>query len=137
MTKQRRTLLAAILGLGVTTLDETVVFVALPAIERELAFGLQGQQWVVNAYLLPLSALLLFGGSLGDRYGRRRLFRLGLLIFGGGSVAAGLAPATVALFAARAVQGMGAAMLMPATLALVSSAFDEEDRGGAIGSWAA
>ncbi len=137
MTSQRRTLVAAILGLGVTTLDETVVFVALPAMERDLGFGLLGQQWIVNAYLLPLAALLLLGGSLGDRYGRRRLFRTGLLTFGGASLAAGLAPAAAALFAARAVQGIGAAMLMPATLALVTSTFADEERGGAIGSWAA
>jgi MFS family permease len=131
------TLLAAILGLSVTILDETVVFIALPAIEGDLQFGLTGHQWVVNSCLLPLSALLLLGGSLGDRYGRRRLFVVGLATFGAASLAAGLAPTAAALLAARAVQGVGAAMLMPATLALVTAAFAGEERGGAIGSWAA
>lgn len=83
----RWTLIASILGLSVTILDETVVVIALPAMERDLGFGLSGQQWVVNAYLLPLAALLLFGGSLADRYGRRRLFLIGpdvcRLIFAG------------------------------------------------------
>jgi EmrB/QacA subfamily drug resistance transporter len=135
--RKRWTLVAVTLGLGITILDETVVFLALPAIDRDLGVGLTGQQWVVNGYLLPLAALLLVAGSLADRYGRRRLFVLGLLGFGLASLAAGLAPSGEALIAARVVQGVFAALLMPSTLALLVATFRDEERGGAIGTWAA
>ena len=137
-TKRRRwTLVATTLGLGITILDETVVFLALPAIDRELQIGLSGQQWVVNGYLLPLAALLLVAGSLGDRYGRRRLFLIGLTGFGLASLAAGLAPSGEVLIAARVVQGAFAALVMPATLAILVATFRGEERAGAIGTWAA
>lgn len=135
--RKRWTLVAVTLGLGITILDETVVFLALPAIDRDLAVGLAGQQWVVNGYLLPLAALLLIAGSLADRYGRRRLFILGLIGFGLASLAAGLAPSGVFLIAARAVQGVFAALLMPSTLALLVATFRGQERAGAIGAWAA
>ncbi|MFW6369022.1 MAG: DHA2 family efflux MFS transporter permease subunit [Myxococcota bacterium] len=134
---QRWTLVAAILGLAITITDQTVVYLALPAIERDLGFGLAGQQWVVSAYLVPLAGLLLLGGALADRHGRRRLFVSGAVAFGLASIAAALAPSATVLFAARAVQGVAAAALMPATLALVSGAYSGEARGGAIGAWAA
>jgi EmrB/QacA subfamily drug resistance transporter len=136
-SRKRWTLVAATLGLGITILDETVVFLALPAIDRDLDVGLAGQQWVVNGYLLPLAALLLVAGSLADRYGRRRLFVLGLLGFGVASLAAGLAPSGELLIAARVVQGAFAAVLMPSTLALLVATYKDEERAGAIGAWAA
>jgi EmrB/QacA subfamily drug resistance transporter len=136
-SRNRWTLVAATLGLGITILDETVVFLALPAIDRDLDIGLAGQQWVVNGYLLPLAALLLVAGSLADRYGRRRLFVLGLVGFGVASLAAGLAPSGELLIVARVVQGTFAAVLMPSTLALLVATFRDEERAGAIGTWAA
>ncbi len=137
MTRQRATLLAAILGLSVTILDQTVVFVALPTMERDLSLGLNGQQWVVNGYLLTLSAFLLLGGSLGDLLGRRRLFLYGLAGFGVASLACALAPTGETLIAFRLLQGLGAAMLMPNTLALITSCYQGKARAAAIGSWSA
>ena len=131
------TLVAAILGLSVTTLDQTVVFIAVPEIERELQIGLAGQQWVVNAYLLVLAAFILLGGSLADIFGRRRVFLLGALAFGAASLASGLAPTSNFLIASRAAQGLGAALLMPTTLALITQRYQGEDRAAAIGTWAA
>ncbi len=135
--RERATLLAAILGLSVTILDETVVFVALPAIERELHLGLNGQQWVVNGYLLTLSAFLLLGGALADAFGRRRVFLYGLAGFGLASLACALAPSGESLIAFRLVQGLAAALVMPSTLALLTSYFTGPARGAAIGSWSA
>jgi EmrB/QacA subfamily drug resistance transporter len=112
------------------------VFLALPAINRDLGVGLQGQQWIVNGYLLSLSALLLVAGSLADLFGRRRVFLYGLGLFGLASLACGLAPTGGALIAFRLVQGVGAALVMPSTLALVAATFEGEERGAAVGSWA-
>lgn len=134
--RRRWTLIAAILSLNITILDETVVFLALPAINRDLGIGLQGQQWIVNGYLLSLAALLLVTGSLADLFGRRRVFLYGLGLFGVASLACGLAPNGGALIAFRLVQGVGAALVMPSTLAIVAAAFEGEERGAAIGSWA-
>jgi EmrB/QacA subfamily drug resistance transporter len=134
--RKRWTLIAAILGLNITILDETVVFLALPAINRDLDVGLQGQQWIVNGYLLSLAALLLVAGSLADLFGRRRVFVVGLGIFGLASLACGLAPNGGVLIAFRLVQGVGAALVMPSTLALVAATFEGEERGAAIGAWA-
>jgi EmrB/QacA subfamily drug resistance transporter len=135
-SRRRWTLIAAILGLNITILDETVVFLALPAINRDLGVGLQGQQWIVNGYLLSLSALLLVAGSLADLFGRRRVFIFGLGLFGLASLACGLAPTGGVLIAFRLVQGVGAALVMPSTLALIAATFEGEERGAAIGSWA-
>jgi EmrB/QacA subfamily drug resistance transporter len=134
--RKRWTLVAAIIGLNITILDETVVFLALPAINRDLHVSLNGQEWIVNAYLLSLSALLLLGGSLADLFGRRRLFLYGLGAFGIASLACGLAPTGGLLIAFRLVQGAAAALVMPSTLALLTASFSGEARGAAIGSWA-
>jgi EmrB/QacA subfamily drug resistance transporter len=135
--RQRLTLLAAIVGSGVATLDGTIVNVALPAIERDLGGGLTAQQWVVNAYLLALGSLILIGGSLGDIYGERRVFTVGVAAFGVFSVACALAPTIGVLIAARALQGAAAALLTPSSLAIIIGAFSPQERGPAIGSWTA
>jgi EmrB/QacA subfamily drug resistance transporter len=131
----RWVLAATVLGSGMAFLDGTVVNVALPAIGRDLDAGLSGLQWTLDAYLLTLGALLLLGGALGDRYGRRRLFEVGLVAFTGASVLCGFAPTWGALVAARAVQGVGGALLVPGSLALLSASFAPEDRGRAVGAW--
>jgi EmrB/QacA subfamily drug resistance transporter len=128
-------ILAAILGSGIAFLDSTVVNVALPAIQDDLGGGLSGLQWTVDGYLLTLSALLLLGGALGDEYGRKRIFIAGLVAFTGASVLCGLAPNIGTLIAARALQGIGGALLVPGSLALISASFREQDRGAAIGAW--
>lgn len=127
---------ATIMGSGVAFLDGSVVNVALPAIARDLGGGLAVQQWVVDGYLLTLSALLLVGGGLGDRYGRRRVFSLGLVLFTVASLGCGLAPGGAALIAARLAQGVGGALLVPGSLALINSSLRESDRGPAVGTWA-
>jgi EmrB/QacA subfamily drug resistance transporter len=116
-------------------IDGTVVNVALPAIQRDLHATVYEAQWVVEAYALLLAALLLVGGSLGDRFGRRRLFAIGVAIFGAASLACAAAGGVHALIAARALQGVGAALLVPGSLALISAAFPENERGRAIGTW--
>jgi len=132
------TLVATILGSGIALLDSTVVNVALPAIEEDLGGGLTGQQWVVNAYLLTLGSLILIGGSLGDIYGQRRMFALGVGSFGVASVLCALAPTIETLVAARALQGVTSALLTPASLALIATTFaDQKERSGAIGTWTA
>jgi EmrB/QacA subfamily drug resistance transporter len=130
-------LIASILGSGIVFLDGTIVNVALPAIRASLHGGLAEQQWVVEAYLLTLSSLLLVGGSLGDLLGRRRVFSLGLVGFGACSLLCAIAPSSGVLIAARAAQGVAGALLVPSTLALIMDTFDENERAGAIGSWTA
>ncbi len=132
----RGVLLATIAGSGVAFLDQTVVNVALATLQTELGAELSQLQWTVDAYLLFLGSLLLVGGSLGDRHGRRRLFVIGLIWFALASVLCGLAPNADLLIAARALQGIGAALLTPVSLALVRASFRTEDRGAAIGAWA-
>ena len=127
---------AAVLGSGIALLDGTVVNVALPAIGRELGGGLIDQQWVLDGYLLTLSALLLSGGAAGDRYGRRRVFIAGLVVFTVASLGCGLAPTIGWLIGARLVQGVGAAALVPGSLALIDAGIVEADRGRAVGIWA-
>jgi len=135
--RQRLTLIAAILGSGVATLDGTIVNVALPAIEQDLGGGLTAQQWVVNAYLLALGSLILIGGSLGDIYGERLVFTVGVVAFGVFSLACALAPTIGVLIAARALQGVAAALLTPSSLAIIIGAFSARERGPAIGTWTA
>src|SRR5205823_890104 len=135
--RQRLTLFAAILGSSVATIDGTIVNVALPAIERDLGGGLPAQQWVSNAYLLTLASLILIGGSLGDIYGERRVFAIGVAAFGLFSVACALAPTIGVLIAARALQGAAGALLTPSSLAIIVAAFSPKERGAAIGSWTA
>jgi len=134
---KRLTLLACILGSGIALLDGTVVNVALPTIQRALGGGLAAQQWLVNGYLLTLGSLILIGGSLGDLFGERRVFALGVSGFGVASLAAALAPSIGALVAARAVQGIAGALLVPSSLAVIVNTFPEAERGAAIGSWTA
>lgn len=127
---------AAVLGSGIAMLDATVVNVALPTIGRELGADLAGQQWVLDAYLLTQSALLLSGGAAGDRYGHRRVFVGGLAVFTLASLACGLAPSIGWLISARLVQGVGAAALVPGSLALIDAGITDDDRGRAVGIWA-
>jgi EmrB/QacA subfamily drug resistance transporter len=134
---KRLTLIACILGSGIALLDGTVVNVALPSIQRALGGGLAAQQWVVNGYLLTLGSLILVGGSLGDLYGERRVFALGVSGFGIASLVAALAPSIGALVAARGVQGVFGALLVPSSLAVIVNTFPASERGGAIGSWTA
>jgi EmrB/QacA subfamily drug resistance transporter len=136
-TVKRLTLAACILGSSIALLDSTVVNVALPTIQRDLGGGLAAQQWVSNAYLLTLGSLILVGGSLGDLFGERRIFALGVAGFGVASLLCALAPSIEALIAARALQGVAGALLTPSALAVIVATFKEEERGPAIGSWTA
>jgi len=131
----RWVMLATVLGSGIAFLDGTVVNVALPTIGQELGAGISTLQWVVNAYTLTLAGLLLLGGSLGDHYGRRRVFVVGVVWFAVASLLCGLAPNAGALVAARALQGVGAALLTPGSLAIIEATFHPDDRGAAIGAW--
>jgi EmrB/QacA subfamily drug resistance transporter len=128
-------LAATILASSMAFIDGTVVNVALPFLQTNLNATAIGIQWVVEAYSLFLSALLLVGGSLGDRYGRRRIFNVGVVIFAAASALCGMAANIEQLIAARAVQGIGGALLVPGSLALISSSFNEKERGKAIGTW--
>jgi EmrB/QacA subfamily drug resistance transporter len=134
---QRLTLIATILGSTVVFLDATVVNVALPSIGRDLGAGLAGQQWVLEAYMLALVSLILVGGSLGDQFGRRRIFVIGLVGFGISSALCAVAPSEEALIAARALQGIAGALLVPGSLAIVAATFEGEARGKAVGTWTA
>lgn len=133
----RWALVAAILGSSMAFIDGTVVNVALPAIQRELTATASEAQWVIEAYALFLAALLLAGGALGDRFGRRRIFMLGVALFTLASIGCGMSPNVAALVAARSLQGVGAALLVPGSLALLSAAFPQAERGAAIGTWSA
>ncbi|HEV8517762.1 MAG TPA: MFS transporter [Burkholderiales bacterium] len=128
-------LAATILGSSMVFIDGTVVNVALPALQRELNATLVDVQWVVESYALFLAALLLVGGAAGDRYGRRRVFCIGVGLFAAASVWCGLAHSVDELIVARAVQGIGGALLVPGSLAIISASFDENSRGKAIGTW--
>lgn len=134
---QRLTLVAAIAGSSVVMLDGSIVNVALPAIERDLGGGLAAQQWVANSYLLLLGSFILIGGSLGDLYGERLVFGVGVAAFGVCSLACAVAPNVGTLIAARSVQGVAGALVTPSSLAIIVAAFPPERRGGAIGSWTA
>jgi EmrB/QacA subfamily drug resistance transporter len=140
---KRLTLIACIMGSGIALLDGTVVNVALPTIQRHLGGGLAAQQWVLNGYLLTLGSLILVGGSLGDLFGERRIFALGVGGFGVASLGCALAPSIGALIAARAIQGVAGALLVPSALATIVATFpggeggSKSERGAAIGSWTA
>src|ERR1700730_11341488 len=126
---------ATVLGSGMAALDATVVGIALPAIGRDFHAGIAGLQWVVNAYTLTLAGLLLLGGTLGDSYGRRKVFVIGIVWFAAASLLCGLAPTAGVLIAARALQGVGGALLTPGSLAILQASFAEDDRMAAIGAW--
>ena len=128
-------LAVAVLGSTLAFIDESVVNVALPKIEADLRTTLAAMQWVINAYTLCMSALLLIGGAAADRFGRRLIFVIGVSIFAAASIGSGLASNAGVLIAARIVQGVGAALLIPCSLALIGAAFDEKERGAAIGIW--
>jgi EmrB/QacA subfamily drug resistance transporter len=128
-------LAATILGSSMVFIDGTVVNVALPALQSNLNATAVDVQWVVEAYALFLAALLLLGGSLGDHFGRRRIYAIGVVLFALASIWCGLAPSINQLIAARALQGIGGAMLVPGSLAIISASFPEEERGQAIGTW--
>src|SRR5213596_555387 len=123
------------IALFMATLDNLVVTTALPVIRHDLHASLEGLEWTVNAYTLSFAVFLLTGAALGDRFGRRRMFVLGIGVFTAASAAAALAPSTDALIAARAVQGLGAAIVTPLTLTLLSEAFPAGRRGVALGIW--
>jgi EmrB/QacA subfamily drug resistance transporter len=131
----RWVLLATVLGSSLAAIDGTVVGIALPVIGRQFHVPLVSVQWVVTAYLLMMASLLVVGGSLGDRFGRRRVFRVGVVWFAASSAACAAAPNAAVLIVTRAVQGVGAALLVPASLAIVEAVFVEKDRGRAIGAW--
>jgi EmrB/QacA subfamily drug resistance transporter len=131
----RYVLLATVLGSGIGFLDATAVNVALPTIGRELGASLAGLQWIVNGYTVTLASLILIGGSLGDRFGRRRVFLVGILWFAAASLFCGLAPTAEALVAARALQGIGGALLTPGSLAIIQASFAPGDRARAVGAW--
>ncbi|KAB1913062.1 MFS transporter [Micromonospora sp. AMSO31t] len=131
----RGTLLAAILASGMVFLDSTVVNVALPRLGAELDASVAGLQWTVNGYLLMLAAFVLLGGALGDRFGRRRVFLLGVVWFAVASMLCGLAQGTGWLIAARFLQGAGGALLTPGSLSVLQASFDPDDRARAIGTW--
>jgi EmrB/QacA subfamily drug resistance transporter len=128
-------IIATVLGSGIAFLDSTVVNVALPAIADDFSAEISGLQWVIESYLLTLGSLILTGGSLGDLYGRKRIFVYGLILFTVTSVLCGIAPDEGFLIASRALQGVGAALLVPGSLAIIQSTFAPSDRGRAIGAW--
>ena len=133
--RARWILAATILGSSMVFIDGTVVNVALPALQAKLNATTVDVQWVVESYALFLAALLLLGGSLGDHFGRRRIYAIGVVLFALASVWCGVAPNILQLIIARAVQGIGGAMLVPGSLAIISASFPEEERGKAIGTW--
>ncbi|MEU4405983.1 MFS transporter [Streptosporangium sp. NPDC023963] len=133
--KGRWVLLTTVLGSGMAMLDGTVVNVALPSLGADLGADMAGLQWTVNAYTLTLAGLILLGGSLGDRYGRRKIFLVGVVWFAVASALCGLAPNVETLIAARALQGIGGALLTPGSLAIIQASFDRGDRPRAIGAW--
>lgn len=128
-------LAAMILGSAMPGIDGTAVNVALPVLQRDMHATSDAVQWVIEGYSLMLSALILAGGSLGDRFGRRRMFLAGVLVFAVASVACGLAQTMEQLIAARCIQGIGGALLIPESLAIITASFDEKHRGAAIGTW--
>jgi len=128
-------LVGTIIGSGMAFIDSTVTNVALPALQQDLNATAVDAQWIVESYALLLAALILVGGSLGDHYGRRRIYALGIALFALASVACGLAMSPGQLIAARAVQGIGGALLVPGSLAIISASFEGERRGKAIGTW--
>lgn len=131
----RWVLLATVLGSGMAALDSTVVNVALPAIGRDFHTGVAGLQWVVTGYLLTLASLILLSGSLGDRFGRRKVFTIGVVWFMAASLLSGIAPNLKILIMARALQGVGGALLTPGSLAIIEASFEPSERGRAIGAW--
>jgi len=134
--RKRWVLVATVLGSSLTFIDGSALGVALPSIQNDLGAGPAAVQWVSNAYLLTLGALVLIGGAAGDRFGRRLVFLIGVAVFALASIACGLAPTVELLIAGRAVQGIGAALLTPGALAVIGATFPPQERGKAFGTWA-
>ena len=134
--RKRWILAAAVLGSSLTFIDGSALGVALPAIQNDLAAGPAAVQWVSNAYLLTLGALVLIGGAAGDRFGRRRVFLIGVVLFALASIGCGLAPTVELLIVGRGAQGIGAALLTPGALAVIGATFPPDERGKAFGTWA-
>src|SRR3979409_1055179 len=137
MPTPRRILVGTILGSGAVFVEGSVTIVALPAIARDFHLGIAGLRWVLNGYLLTLSALILLGGALGDRFSRRRVFVLGLVGFAVASIGCAIAPSLPLLVVARVLQGAAGALVVPNSLALLETAYSGEARGAAVGHWAA
>src|SRR3989440_2306373 len=135
MQARRWTLVATILASSMTFIDATVVNVALPALQADLQATITEVQWVIEAYALFLGALILIGGSLGDQFGRKRVFLFGVIFFTFASMLCGLATSSWTLITGRALQGTGAAFLVPGSLAIISATFGDAERGRAIGTW--
>src|SRR3954449_3478540 len=131
----RWVLATTVLGSGIVMIDGTVVNVALASIGQDLDAGFSALQWTINAYTLALASLILLGGALGDHFGRKRIFLIGVAWFALASLACGLAPNVGVLIAARALQGVGGALLTPGSLALISASFHGTDRAAAVGAW--
>src|SRR6266513_4342963 len=131
----RWVLAITVLGSGIAALDATVVNIALPTIGREFNTGIAALQWVMNGYTLTLAAFLLIGGSLGDRFGRRKVYLIGIVWFALASAACGFAPTALFLIVTRLLQGVGAALLTPGSLAILQASFMPADRGRVIGAW--
>src|SRR5215208_5402612 len=131
----RWVLLVAVLGSGMAFLDGTVVNVALPDIGRDLGASTAALQWILNGYLLTLASVILLGGSLGDRYGRRRIFVAGIILFTAASLLCAVSPNAEVLVGARLIQGLGGALLTPGSLAMIEASFRPSDRAPAIGAW--
>src|SRR5438477_4505400 len=130
-------LIAMVFGLFMPMLDNLVVNVALPTIQHKLGAGVSGLQWIIDAYTLTFASFMLTGGALGDLYGRKRFFMSGLVVFVAGSLLCGLSGSTSELIGFRALQGLGAAMLLPGSLSIITATFTGKERGAAIGIWAA
>src|ERR1700683_4770768 len=131
----RWVLAITVLGSGIAALDATVVNIALPTIGRDFHTGIAALQWVMTSYILTLAAFLLIGGSLGDRFGRRKVYLIGIVWFALASAACGFAPSAVFLIATRVLQGIGGALLTPGSLAILEASFAPADRARAIGAW--
>src|SRR5712691_2713309 len=136
-SSSRWTLGATILASSMTFIDATVVNVALPALQADLHATITDVQWVIEAYALFLGALILVGGSMGDQFGRKRVFLFGVMVFTAASILCGVAASPAALIAGRSLQGIGAAFLVPGSLAIISATFSDAERGRAIGAWSA
>ena len=137
MARRRLTLAAMAVSQGMIMIDVTIVNTALPAIQRGLAMSTSSLEWVISAYALSLAALIPLGGALGDRYGRKRMFLIGMAVFTLGSVACALSPSDAALIASRALQGAGGAVMSALTLSILTTTYPPATRAGAIGIWAA
>src|SRR5712671_924179 len=127
--RRRWGLTATILGSSMAFIDGTVVNIALPTLQATMGATIADVQWVVEAYTLFLAALMLTGGALGDRFGRKRIFLIGVVVFTASSIACGLAPTMPALIASRGMQGIGAALMVPGSLAIISATFPDNERG--------